>query len=83
MAAVLAFGFVASFAFGFIMNTWTLVGFAGPVTWGSAAIVYGAGFAFDMTHAVSTVVFLALLYVPLRRKLGRVARKYDLAAAKA
>lgn len=81
--AVLAFGFCASFAFGLIMNTWTLVGFTGPVNWGSAAVVYGAGLAFDAAHAVSTVAFLALLYVPLRRRLDRVALKYKLADTKA
>lgn len=75
---VLLFGFIASFVFGLIMNTWTLIGFTGPVNWGSAAVVYGSGFVFDVAHAVSTVAFLALLYVPLRKKLGRIALKYDL-----
>lgn len=78
MGVVLAYGFVASFAFGLIMNTWTLVGFTGPVSWESAAIVYGAGFAFDIMHALSTVAFLALMYVPLRKKLDRIALKYQL-----
>lgn len=75
---VLIFGFCASFVFGLIMNTWALVGFTSSVNWGSAAVVYGAGFVFDVAHAVSTVAFLALLYAPLRKKLGRVALKYEL-----
>ena len=76
--AVMTFGFAASFAFGFIMNTWTLIGFAGPMNWGSAIAVYGAGFAFDLAHGISTVLFLAILYAPLGKKLDRVASKYGL-----
>lgn len=80
--AVLIFGFCASFVFGLIMNTWALVGFTSSVNWGSAAVVYGAGFVFDAAHAVSTVAFLALLFLPLRKKLGRVVLKYSLADEK-
>lgn len=78
LVGVLAFGFVGSFIFGLIMNTWTLVGFTAPISWGSAAVVYGAGLVFDLAHAISTVIFLALLYVPLEGRLSRVATKYAL-----
>lgn len=75
---VCAFGALASFAFGFIMNTWSLVGFVQPVTWQAAVAVYGAGFAFDLAHAASTVLFLLLLYAPWQARLRRISLKYSL-----
>lgn len=78
-AVVLVFGFLASFLFGFVMNSWTLVGFVRPITWPSALSVYGAGAVFDLMHAASTAVFLSILYVPWSRKLGRISLKYALA----
>lgn len=81
IVAVLAFGFVGSFAFGLIMNTWAIIGFTASVSWESAVAVYGAGLVFDLAHAVSTVAFLGLLYVPLRRRLARISLRYGLAEA--
>jgi energy-coupling factor transport system substrate-specific component len=71
------YGFVASFAYGFILNTWTLVGFMQGTGIAAALGVYVAGFVFDLAHAVSTVVFLALLYAPWSRKLARIKRKFS------
>lgn len=72
---VCVYGFAASFLFGALMNTWSAVGFVHPITWQVLVAVYGAGFVFDMAHALSTVVFLALLYVPWSSRLTRVAKR--------
>lgn len=78
--AVLAYGFVASFGYGFLLNSWTLFSFVQPVTWQSALAVYGAGLAFDAAHAVSTVVFLSVTLLPWQKELGRIRQKYGVRA---
>jgi energy-coupling factor transport system substrate-specific component len=74
--SIYIYGFVASFAYGFILNTWTLVGFMQGTGAAAALAVYAAGAAFGLAHAVSTVVFLALLYAPWSRKLARIKAKF-------
>ena len=81
IVAVLAYGFLASFAYGFVMNTWMLVGFLGSSGLPSFVAVYGAGVAFDVAHAISTVAFLGLLYVPLSSRLVRISIRYALDGA--
>ncbi|MCI2241165.1 ECF transporter S component [Adlercreutzia faecimuris] len=75
---LMAYGFASGLLFGLLMNSWTLVGFTHPITWQTALLVYGAGLPFDLVHAVSTVVFLLVIYVPWRRKLLRVRDKFAL-----
>ena len=77
-AAVCVYGFFSAYLYGALLNTWTLVGFVHPITWESAVLTYGAGVPFDSIHAVATVAFLLVIYVPWRRKLERVKRKYAL-----
>lgn len=76
--AVLLYGAVASFGYGFILNSWYLFSFLQPVSWPVAVAAYGAGFVFDISHAVSTVVFLSLALWPWRKELGRIRQKYGL-----
>ncbi|MDD5806089.1 MAG: ECF transporter S component [Eggerthellales bacterium] len=76
--AVYVFGFLSCYLYGLIMNTWTLVGFVHPITWQTALVVYGAGFPLDTVHAIATVVFLGLIFIPWRRKLERIKRKHAL-----
>lgn len=73
-----SYGFVSGLLFGVLMNTWTLVGFVHPITWQAALGVYGAALPFDLVHAVATVGFLLVIYVPWRRKLLRVKEKFAL-----
>ena len=75
--ALYAYGFFASLCYGFLLNTWYLVGFINPITWQSALTVYGAGFVFDAVHALSTIMFLLIIYQPWRKKLERIKTKYD------
>lgn len=78
LVAVCAYGFVASFAFGLIMNTWSLVGFVHPLTVEAALLTYGASLIFDGAHGISTVAFLIALYGPWRKKLQRIKEKFGL-----
>lgn len=74
---VLAFGFISGLFYGFILNSWYIVGYVHPITWPSALIAYGAGLPLDAVHGAATVGFLALVFVPWRGKLERIKRAYD------
>lgn len=73
---VLAYGFLASIGYGFLMNSWALFSFVQPVTWQAALATYGAALAFDATHAVSTVAFLSVTLLPWQKELRRIRQKY-------
>lgn len=73
---VLLYGFLASFGYGFLMNSWMLFSFVQPVTWQAALATYGAALAFDAAHAVSTVAFLSVTLLPWQKELRRIRQKY-------
>lgn len=78
---IYAAGFLLSFLYGFVLDSFYVVGYVNPLTWEGALAAYAAGAAFNGGHAVSTAVFLALIYEPWKRKLERIRRKYEVAAA--
>ncbi len=69
-------GFFGPMLYGFILNSWHIVGFVHPITWQSALLTYGAGLPLDIIHACATVIFLGALYEPWKTKLLRIKRKY-------
>jgi energy-coupling factor transport system substrate-specific component len=75
------FGFLSALLYGFILNSWYLVGYVRPITWATAIAAYGAGFPWDCIHGVATVVFLLVLYAAWQRKLDRIKRKFALASS--
>ena len=72
------YGFAAPLLYGFLLNRYYIVGFVHPLTWQTALLAYGAGLPFDLVHGAATVVFLAILYQPWRKKLDRIKRKYGI-----
>lgn len=72
------YGFAAPLLYGFLLNSYYIVGFVHPLTWQTALLAYGAGLPFDLVHGAATVVFLAVLYQPWRKKLDRIKRKYGI-----
>ncbi len=76
--AILLYGIVASLCFGLIMDTWTVLGFIQPATIQQALTTYGLGMAFNLSHAISTVVFLVPINKPWLRQLKRIKLKFDL-----
>lgn len=77
--ALYAYAFLAPILeYGFLLNSWYLIGYVHPITWESAVLAYGAALPLDVAHAVSCVVFLFVLYAPWQRKLERIKRKYEL-----
>lgn len=68
---LLVLGFASGLLYGAIMNSWSLIGFVSPITPEAAIATYAAGLPYDCLHGLSTVVFLAVLYVPWRKKIER------------
>lgn len=74
------YGFASCLMYGFILNAWSILSFYHAQASGLAGIllVYAAALPFDVTHGIATVVFLAALYAPWRRKLKRIKSKYGM-----
>ena len=75
---VLLYGFFSGLLFGFIMDSWRVVGFIQPLTWKAALAAYGAGLPMNLTLSAATVLFLLPILEPWTRKLDRIKRKFDL-----
>ena len=71
-------GVAGALTYGFILNSWFIIGYVHPLTLPKAIAAYGAGLPLDIIHAVATVIFLGLLYVPWRKKLTRIKEKFAL-----
>lgn len=76
--SICAFGFAWAFLYGWIMDLWQVLGFVNPINVKSVLLTYAASFYLDLTHAVTTVVFLLLLAKPWLKILERVRTKYGL-----
>ena len=72
------YGFCSALLYGLLLNGWYVIGYVHPITWPAVVAAYLAGLPFDLVHGAATVVFLAVLYVPWRRKLLRIKRKFAL-----
>ena len=74
------YGFASCLMYGFILNAWSILSFYHAQASGLAGIllVYATALPFDVAHGVATVVFLAALYAPWRRKLKRIKSKYGM-----
>ncbi|WP_150265276.1 ECF transporter S component [Paenibacillus tepidiphilus] len=77
-AGLLAFGFVWGFLFGWIMDIWYLLSQPEALSWKLAAAAVASSFYFDLAHALSNVVFLAVLAGGWTKVLERFRRKYGL-----
>jgi energy-coupling factor transport system substrate-specific component len=77
--ALCAFGFVVTFAlYGLLLDTAAIATFSSEISRASLVATYLAGIPFNLVHALSTVIFLAILARPMIGKLERVKRKYGL-----
>ncbi|MCL2756966.1 MAG: ECF transporter S component, partial [Coriobacteriia bacterium] len=71
-------GFIAPICYGLLLDTYFFIGFVGETTLAAAAVAYSAGLLASLAHAIATVVFLIPLYMPWRKKLHRLKRKYGI-----
>lgn len=72
------FGGFTGFIFGWLMNIWTATGYIYEFSWSSFFSLYISSFIPDLTHSISTIIFLKFLYDPWRAKLKRVKLKFGL-----
>lgn len=73
------FGFISTFfVYGGIVDIWTIMAFTGKPTLSSIITIYTFAAPFNITHSVSTVIFLLLLVIPMKSKLDRIKVKYGL-----
>ena len=79
MVPVVLFGFVATVGiYGVLLDTSTALSLLENLTWSSALACYVAGVPVNITHGVSTVLFLLVVTRPMLRKIGRIRKKYGL-----
>ncbi len=76
--SVMVYGALAPLGYGLILDSYYFVGFVGETTLVTAVLAYGLGAIASVTHALATVGFLALIYLPWVRKLERIKRKYGI-----
>ncbi|MBK5452116.1 ECF transporter S component [Bacillus sp. TH22] len=74
----LLYGFAVGFLFGWIMNFWGLLGFIQEATWETVIAYYVASFYFDLSHAISNVIFLLLFSTSWITILTRLKKKYGI-----
>jgi energy-coupling factor transport system substrate-specific component len=73
------FGFVITFAlYGILLDTAATTMFSSSVSKEVLLATYISGAPFNFIHAISTVIFLAILARPMIEKLERVKKKYGL-----
>ena len=74
------YGFGSCLMYGFILNAWSILSFYHAQASGLAGVllVYATALPFDVAHGIATVVFLATLYAPWRRKLKQIKSKYGM-----
>ncbi len=76
------FGGIATLViYGLLMDTSTVFMSSQKLTWQAFMAVYISGFPFNVIHAVSTVIFLFFLSLPMERKLDRIKKKYGILEA--
>lgn len=75
---LLTFGLVSAAIYGAVINAYDVIGFVQPLTWAGAVARVAASLPFDVTHGIATAAFLAVLYRPWTRRIGRVVRRYGL-----
>lgn len=77
---IYVFGFVSIYLYGFILDTWTLIGFVSELTPATIALTYSGGAIYNLGHALSTAVFLVPIAKAWPTKFERVKRKYGIGA---
>lgn len=72
------FGAVLAYLYGILLDTWFIIGYVQPITPETIIGAYLSSAVFDISHAISTAIFLAIIFLPWRRKLIRIKLKYGL-----
>ena len=76
--SVMVYGALAPIGYGLILDSYYFIGFVGENNLAAAVLAYGIGLTASIPHALATVVFLALIYLPWAKKLARIKQKYGI-----
>lgn len=76
--AVCVFGLVSGYFYGLIVDLWTLFGYTEKPSLNAYIVVKSTAIWFDTLLAISTFVFLWVLYAPMIKKLNRIKLKYGM-----
>ncbi|MCA1030565.1 ECF transporter S component [Bacillus timonensis] len=72
------YGFFAGFLFGWIMNVWFIVGLLQEISLKAIFTYFITSFYFDLTHAISNVIFIIIFGKYWIKILKRFKSKYGL-----
>lgn len=79
LVGMCVYGFLATVViYGLLLDTSTALSVLEGLTWQSVLACYVAGVPVNITHGVSTVVFLLLCAKPMLKKIRRMRKKYGL-----
>lgn len=76
--AVCVFGLVSGYFYGLIVDLWTLFGYTEKPSLNAYLVVKSTAIWFDTLLAISTFMFLWVLYAPMIKKLNRIKLKYGM-----
>ena len=76
--SVAAFGASMALLYGFILDTWSIVGFVSDVNTASVLATYAAGLVDNVTNAAGTVAFLVPIAHTWPRMFGRIKERYHI-----
>jgi len=75
---IAAFGFIMVYLYGFILDTWNLIGFVSEINAATIATNYIGGFTYNLAHAIGTVIFLVPIAISWPKMFGRIKEKYGI-----
>lgn len=76
--SICIFGGLSGYLYGLIVNLWTVLSYGSTITKEGVIATYTLSIPFDTIHAVSTVIFLYILAMPMKEKMERLKMKYGL-----
>lgn len=76
--SICIFGGISGYLYGLIVNVWSVMSIGNPITKEGIIGTYIASIPFDTIHAVSTIMFLYILAMPMKEKMERLRVKYGL-----
>ena len=76
--SICIFGGIAGYLYGFIVNLWIVSTQLNDITKERLMTIYISSIPFDTIHAVSTILFLFILAMPMKEKMERLKIKYGL-----
>ncbi|KRL22146.1 ECF transporter S component [Lentilactobacillus kisonensis] len=79
---MIVFSFAWGFVFGWIMDLWYALAYVSPLTIKSFLLAYASSFPFDLNHALSNAVLIALFYKGWLKLFSRLVKKYRILPTK-